>query len=201
MYCDFHTGGNICKFLSFKHLLSLHLSVEITLIIQFFLCAINFVGVKIYLSVPLFIYDHSTLHITFCFFSSELFPQPVVAKHIKDKEHKKKKLKPSSTTTVTTVMTSVVTPVAEHENVVASHLSLVVAGATVPVPGAVAEETEITKAGSEGSAVSSHIGVALGTAGVVPATTPGPDNEALQMGSLTCMKKLKKSEDIPAGEY
>jgi hypothetical protein len=124
----------------------------------------------------------------------------LVTKRIKDKEHKKKKLKSTSTAVVTCAVPSVVLPVVEHENVVAGHLSLVVARAAVPLPGAVAEETEITEGGSEGSAISSHTGVALGAAGVVPATTLGPKNEALQMASLTCMKKLQKPKDLPAGE-
>ncbi|XP_069696493.1 period circadian protein isoform X2 [Periplaneta americana] len=134
--------------------------------------------------------------------SNEPFPQPSVTKRNKDKEHKKKKLKSSVTTAATATVTSVVTTVSEyteHENGT-SHMSLGVSGTVVPLSGTVAEETEITEAGSEGSVISSHAGVALGAAGVVPATTPGPENEAHQMASLTqtlnSIKKMKKMKDL-----
>jgi hypothetical protein len=124
----------------------------------------------------------------------------LVTKRIKDKEHKKKKLKSSSTAVVTSAVLSVVSPAAEHENVVASHLSLAVAGAAVPLPGAAAEETEVTQGVSEGNIISSHTGIALGSAGAVPATTSGPKDDVLQIASLTCTKKLQKPKDLPKGE-
>ncbi|XP_021930791.1 period circadian protein isoform X2 [Zootermopsis nevadensis] len=125
---------------------------------------------------------------------NESFPQPLVTKC---KEHKKKNLKSSSTAVVASAVSSVVSPLAEHENVVASHLSLAAAGATVPVPLAVAVETDIPGGGSERNSISSHAGVGLGAAGVVPATITGPSNETLQMALLTCVKKLQKPKDLP----
>lgn len=71
----------------------------------------------------------------------------------------------------------------------------------VPLPDSIAEVTEITEGSSERSAISSHTGVALGATGAVPATSPGPENEAFQVASLICMKILRKPSDHPAGEY
>ena len=129
------------------------------------------------------------------FFREELFPQPQVTKYIKYKEHKKKKLKSSSTK----VVTAAATTTAESENV-ACRLSVDVAGATTSLPVTIAEGTEITEAGSENSAVNNHVGVVLRPAGALPISTSGPENEAQQMVPVTCMKPLRKSEGLEAGE-
>ena len=72
------------------------------------------------------------------------------------------------------------------------------------MPGTIAEETEIVEAVSDGSVISSNAGIALGAAGVLPASTPGQESEALQLASLTqtlsCLKKIKKLKDPTAGE-
>lgn len=129
------------------------------------------------------------------FFSEELFAQPQVTKYIKDKEHKKKKLKSSSTK----VVIAAATATAESENV-ARCLSVDVAGLTTSLPGTIAEGTEITEAGSENSVVNNHVGVVLRPAGVLPTSTSITENEAQQMAPVTCMKPLRKSEDLGAGE-
>lgn len=129
------------------------------------------------------------------FFSEESFPQPQVTKYIKDKAHKKKKLKSSSTKVVTTAATTT----EETENV-ACRLSVDVTGATASLPGTIAEGTEITEAGSENGAVSNHVRVVLRPAGALPTSTSGPENEAQQMAPVTCMKLLRKSEGLEAGE-
>jgi len=129
------------------------------------------------------------------FFSEESFPQPQVTKYIKDKEHKKKKLKSSSTKVVTAAPTTTT----ESENV-ARHLSVDVAGATTSLPGTIAEGTEITEAGSENSAVNNHVAVVLRPAGALPTSTSCPENEAQQIAPVTCMKPLRKSEGLEAGE-
>jgi hypothetical protein len=126
-------------------------------------------------------------------FSSELFPLPNFTKCIKKKEHKKKKLK-SSTADATAV-----TPIAEHDNV-PSPVSLVLAGVAVPLPGTAPEETKTPEACSKRSSISSHTGLTLGAAGVMPTTAPGPTNEAFQMASLSCINKFKKSKDIHNGK-
>jgi type VI protein secretion system component VasA len=128
------------------------------------------------------------------FFSEESFPQPQVTKYIKDKEHKKKKLKSSSTKVVTAAPTTTT----ESENV-ARHLSVDVTGATTTLPGTIAEGTEITEAGSETSAVN-HVAVVLRPAGTLPTSTFCPENEAQQIAPVTCMKPLRKSEGLEAGE-
>lgn len=129
------------------------------------------------------------------FFSEELFPQPQVTKYIKDKEHKKKKLKSSSIK----VVTAAATTTAECENV-AHRLSVDVAGATTSLPGTIPEGTKITEAGSENSAVNNHVGVVLRPAGALPTSTSSPENKAQQMAPVTCMKLLRKSEGLEAGE-
>jgi hypothetical protein len=129
------------------------------------------------------------------FFSKESFAQPLVTKHIKEKEHKKKKLKSSSTTAVS----AAATPAAENENV-ANHLSVVVAGAAALLPGTTAEGTGTPEAGSEKGVVSKHSGVTREAAGALPATTPGPENDDKQMSPLTCIKPLRKSKGLEAGE-
>ncbi|KAJ9592040.1 hypothetical protein L9F63_001419, partial [Diploptera punctata] len=125
---------------------------------------------------------------------NEPFPQPHTTKRNKDKEHKKKKLK-SSTTLATSTAAAIITAVPEHDNSVPSLLT------AIPLPGTVAEETEIAEAVSDGSVISSNAGAALGAAGVLPATTPGQENEALQISSLTqtlsCIKKMKFIKDHP----
>lgn len=139
-------------------------------------------------------FDHG--HLTeIYFFSEESFPQPLVTKYIKDKEHKKKKLKSSSTKVVIPAATTA----AESENVV-HHLSVDVAGATTSLPGTIVEGTEITETGSEKSAVTNNVGVVLRTAGVLPTSTSSPENEAQQMPAVTCLKPLRKFEDLEAGE-
>ena len=128
------------------------------------------------------------------FFSEESFPQPQVTKYIKVKGHKKKKLKSSSTKVVIPAATTT----AETENVAC--LSVDVAGATASLPGTTAEGTEITEAGSENGAVSNHVRVVLRPAGALPTSTSSPENEAQQMAPVTCMKLLRKSEGLEAGE-
>jgi len=129
------------------------------------------------------------------FFSEESFPQPQVTKYIKDKEHKKKKLQSSSTK----VVTSAATAAAESENV-ARRLSVDVACATTSLPGTIPGGAEITEPGSENSAVNNHVGVVLRPAGALPTSTSDPENEAQQMAPVTCMKPLRKSEGLEAGE-
>ena len=129
------------------------------------------------------------------FFSEESFPLPQVTKYIKDKEHKRKKLKSSSTK----VVTAAATTTAESENV-ARRLSVDVAGATTSLPGTTAEGTEITEAGSENTAVINRAGVVLRPAGALPTSTSNPENKAQQMAPVTCMKPLRNSEGLEAGE-